>query len=278
MQQQYSLSYFLIMISLNRVQQMHSVINKAILISSLFFLSSQVCAERSPENMARDQYRHPVETLEFFTITKDMAVVEISPGGGWYTEVLAQYLGGTLYAAHANPQSKSAYYRKSLSRYKAKLSANPEFYKHVELHVFDAKAQLLTTADNSADAVVTFRNVHNWMSSNSEGAAFELFFKTLKPGAVLGVVEHRAKPGTDRATMIKTGYVTQDYVVQIAQQAGFVLEASAEINANPADSAHHPKGVWTLLPNLAMGDVDRDRYMAIGESDRMTLRFRKPAQ
>jgi len=244
----------------------------------LFVQSVQVSAERSPDNMVRDQYRHPAETLDFFTITEDMAVVEISPGGGWYTEVLAGRLSGTLYAAHANPESKSAYYRKSLSRYKDKLAASPEFYNNVELHVFDVGAQLLTTADNSADAVVTFRNVHNWMNSNNERTAFDLFFKTLKPGGVLGVVEHRAKPGTERKTMIDSGYVTQDYVVEIARQAGFVLEASSEINANPADTADHPKGVWTLLPNLAMGDVDRDRYRAIGESDRMTLRFRKPAQ
>ncbi|MGB2118758.1 MAG: class I SAM-dependent methyltransferase [Porticoccaceae bacterium] len=261
-----------------RGKNMNSLVNTAILIGTLIAFSVQVSAERSAGNMARDQYRHPVETLEFFGITKDMAVVEISPGGGWYTEVLAGQLSGTLYAAHANPQSKSAYYRKSLSRFKDKLAANPEFYSNVELHVFDAGAQLLTTADNSADAVVTFRNVHNWMNSNSEGAAFELFFKTLKPGAVLGVVEHRAKPGTSRKTMIDSGYVTQNYVIEIAQQAGFVLEASSEINANPADTADHPKGVWTLLPNLALGDVDRERYQAIGESDRMTLRFRKPAQ
>lgn len=257
---------------------MKSIIKTAMVLVALVSLSVQVSAERSPQNMARDQYRHPAETLEFFTIREDMAVVEISPGGGWYTEVLAAKLSGPLYAAHANPDSKSAYYQKSLRRYKDKLAANPEYYKNVELRVFDAGAQLLTTADKSADAVVTFRNVHNWMNGGNEQVAFELFFKTLKPGGVLGVVEHRAKPGTDRATMIKSGYVTQDYVVEIAQQAGFVLEASSEINANPADSADHPKGVWSLLPNLAMGDVDRERYRAIGESDRMTLRFRKPAQ
>ncbi len=278
MEQQYSLGYCLIIIRLNGVQEMNSLIKTALLIGTLVACSAQVSAERSPNNIARDQYRHPAETLAFFGITADMAVVEISPGGGWYTEVLAGQLSGTLYAAHANPQSKSAYLRKSLSRYKDKLAADPEFYSNTELHIFDPGAQLLTTADNSADAVVTFRNVHNWMQSSNEETAFKLFFKTLKPGAVLGVVEHRAKPGTDRKTMIDSGYVTQDYVVEIAQQAGFVLEASSEINANPADTADHPKGVWTLLPSLALGDVDRDRYLAIGESDRMTLRFRKPAQ
>ena len=257
---------------------MKSVIKLAVLVGMLFVQSVQVSAERSPDNMVRDQYRHPAETLDFFTITEDMAVVEISPGGGWYTEVLAGRLSGTLYAAHANPESKSAYYRKSLSRYKDKLAASPEFYNNVELHVFDVGVQLLTTADNSADAVVTFRNVHNWMNSNNERTAFDLFFKTLKPGGVLGVVEHRAKPGTERKTMIDSGYVTQDYVVEIARQAGFVLEASSEINSNLKDTKDYESGVWTLPPSLTLGEQDQDKYLAIGESDRMTLRFRKPAK
>jgi predicted methyltransferase len=261
-----------------RIREM-KMMSKAVLLASVFVLTAaQAGGERNPDNVARDQYRHPVETLSFFTISEDMTVVEISPGGGWYTEVLADRIKGTLYAAHANPETKSSYFRRSLTNYKKMLAANPARYSNVEMHVFDAKAQLLTTADNSADAVLTFRNVHNWMGSNSDVAAFGLFFKTLKPGGVLGVVEHRAKPATDRDSMIKSGYVTQDYVIEIAQRAGFVFEASSEINANPADTTRHPKGVWTLLPNLALGDVDRDQYLAIGESDRMTLRFRKPSQ
>ena len=144
------------------------------------------------------------------------------------------------------------------------------------MHTFDASASLLTTADNSADALVTFRNVHNWLSSGNEAKAFELFYKTLKPGGVFGVVEHRAAPGTARAVMLSSGYMTQDYVIELAERAGFVLEASAEINANPKDNADHPKGVWTLPPSLRLGEQDRQKYLAIGESDRMTLRFRKP--
>jgi predicted methyltransferase len=252
---------------------------RAVLLASVFFLAAtQADSGRNPDNIARDQYRHPIETLDFFTISEDMTVVEISPGGGWYTEVLADRIKGTLYAAHANPETKSSYFRRSLTNYKKMLAANPARYNNVEMHVFEANAQLLTTANNTADAVLTFRNVHNWMGSNNDAAAFGLFFKALKPGGVLGVVEHRAKPGTDRDTMIKSGYVTQGYVIEIAQRAGFVLEASSEINANPLDTTKHPKGVWTLPPNLALGDVDREQYLAIGESDRMTLRFRKPAQ
>jgi len=235
-------------------------------------------ADRNPDNAARDQYRNPIKTLDFFGIKPDMSVVEITPGGGWYTEILAHRLKGALYAAHYNPESTRAYYLNSLVKFKEMVAANPTLYGNVEMHTFDANAQLLTTDDNSADAVLTFRNVHNWMKSKNDGRSFELFFKTLKPGGVLGVVEHRAAPGTDHATMIKSGYVAQEYVIALAESAGFVLEASSEVNANPADTADHPKGVWSLLPNMAMGDVDRDRYLAIGESDRMTLRFRKPGQ
>jgi predicted methyltransferase len=130
--------------------------------------------------------------------------------------------------------------------------------------------------DSSADALVTFRNVHNWLRSNTEGSSFDLFFKALKPGGVLGVVEHRAPAGTDRGTMRSSGYMTQDYVIQLALDAGFKFEASSEINANEKDSANHPKGVWTLPPSLRLGEKDREKYLAIGESDRMTLRFRKP--
>lgn len=241
-----------------------------ILCASLVALKAQADRDSS-----RDQFRHPAETIEFFGLTPEMDVVEITPGGGWYTEILADYVTGTLFAAHFNPESKGEYYRNSRKRFEKKIAANPALYGNVELHTFDISVNLLTTPANSADALVTFRNVHNWLRSNNEAAAFELFYKTLKPGGVLGVVEHRAVPGTARETMLSGGYMTQDYVIELAERAGFVLEASAEINANPKDSADHPKGVWTLPPNLRLGAQDRDKYLAIGESDRMTLRFRK---
>jgi predicted methyltransferase len=253
-------------------------LSKWLAFGLLILMTSNALAERSAANMARDEFRHPFATLDFFGIQSVMDVVEISPGGGWYTEILAEKVQGTLYAAHFNPEAKSAYYRNSRAKFEEKIASQPALYGNLELHTFDAGAGLLTTPDNSADAVLTFRNVHNWMRSGSEGRAFELFFTTLKPGGVLGVVEHRAKPDTDLQTMIQSGYVTQKYVIELAEQAGFIFEASSEINANSADTADHPKGVWTLPPSLRLGDKDRDRYLAIGESDRMTLRFRKPAK
>ncbi len=251
-------------------------LSRLLLVGITLLVTSYALAERSAANMARDEFRHPIETLDFFGINAAMDVVEITPGGGWYTEILAEKIQGTLYAAHFNLQAKSAYYRNSRTKFEQMITATPSLYSNVELHTFDSGAQLLTTPDNSADAVLTFRNVHNWMRSSKEASSFELFFKTLKPGGVLGVVEHRAKPGTNLQAMIKSGYVTQSYVIELAERAGFIFEASSEINANPADTADHPKGVWTLPPSLRLGDEDRDRYLAIGESDRMTLRFRKP--
>ena len=248
---------------------------KATLLLMLVTISGIASAER---DISRDQYRHPMATLAFFGITPQMDVLEISPGGGWYTEVLAQYVTGNLLAGHYDPQSDRAYYRNSQSKFAAKIAAAPELYGNVKMHVFDASAKKLSAETSSVDAVVTFRNVHNWMGSSTEASSFELFFNALKPGGMLGVVEHRAPDGTDKATMKKSGYMTQDYVIELARGAGFILEASSEVNANEKDTANHPKGVWTLPPSLSLGDQDRDRYLAIGESDRMTLRFRKPNQ
>lgn len=234
--------------------------------------------QRTPANVARDQYRHPEETLKFFQIEPNMTVVEIWPGGGWYTEILAPLLkdDGVLYTAHFAKDSKSNYFKNSRKKFEEKLEANKETYGKVKLTEFVPGGEREIAPAGSADAVVTFRNVHNWMGGNNEQAAFKAFFKALKPGGVLGVVEHRAKPGTSREGMGNSGYMTQDYVVKLAENAGFVLEEASEVNANPKDTADHPKGVWTLPPSLRLGDEDKDKYMAIGESDRMTLRFRKP--
>lgn len=232
---------------------------------------------RAAADTARDRYRHPEKTLQFFGITPQMTVVEIWPGGGWYTDILAAYLDGTLYAAHFNPASGVNYFRSSLDRFRQKLAARPDVYGKVELCVFDPDNERLDVDDAGADAVVTFRNVHNWLRGKSEAQAFEQFFRVLKPGGVLGVVEHRAKPETDWNDMRDSGYMTEAYVIGLAERAGFTLEARSEVNANPADNKDHPKGVWTLPPSLRLGDQDRDKYLAIGESDRMTLRFRKPS-
>ncbi|WP_299585919.1 methyltransferase [uncultured Microbulbifer sp.] len=233
---------------------------------------------RSKEFAARDQYRNPAETLEFLGIEPDMTVVEITPGGGWYTEILGPYLGekGKLYAAHFPEDSESSYYQRSLKNFKDKLAANKKAYQNVEVTEFSPQTGREIAPAGSADAVVTFRNVHNWMYRGYEDKAFASFFAALKPGGVLGVVEHRAKVGTSKEDMVESGYVTQDYVIEVAKKAGFVLEEASEVNANPKDTAKHPKGVWTLPPVLRLGDEGKEKYLAIGESDRMTLRFRKP--
>jgi predicted methyltransferase len=233
--------------------------------------------DRTPGFVDRDIYRHPAETLAFFDVQPTMSVVEIWPGGGWYTEILAPYLNeGTLYAAHFPADSSVKYFTDSRRSYEEKLKAYPELYQAVILTEFSPDTARLNVPDGSADRVLTFRNVHNWLRSNDEAQAFALFFKALKPGGMLGVVEHRARPGTDWQTMKESGYMTEAYVISLAEKAGFILDARSEINANPRDTSDHPKGVWTLPPTLRLNDVDREKYLAIGESDRMTLRFRKP--
>lgn len=239
-------------------------------------------AHRSDENKARDPYRHPKETLAFFGITQNMTVIEITPGGGaWYTEILAPYLreSGKLIAAtwDTSAADAPAYYARNNETLKAKLAADPALYDRVELRSFDTKAPKFGDS-NSADAVVTFRNVHNWTGSGVDGAYFQAFFDVLKPGGVLGVVEHRANPGTTLEQTKESGYLTEDYVIGLATAAGFVLEEKSEVNANPKDTKDHPEGVWTLPPSFALKEVDREKYAAIGESDRMTLRFRKPSE
>jgi predicted methyltransferase len=233
--------------------------------------------DRTPDFVSRDTYRHPSETLAFFGVEPTMTVVEIWPGGGWYTEILAPYLqGGKLYAAHFAKDSKVNYFLNSRRAFEEKIKARPDVYQAMTMAEFSPKMDKLTVPDGTADVVLTFRNVHNWLRSINEAEAFALFYKALKPGGILGVVEHRAKPNTSWETMKQSGYMTEAYVIALAEKAGFVLDASSEINANPADTADHPKGVWTLPPTLRLQDKDRAKYEAIGESDRMTLRFKKP--
>ena len=233
--------------------------------------------DRTPAWMARDQYRHPAETLSFFGVESDMSVVEIWPGGGWYSEILGPYLAsGKLYAAQFIAEGRPKYYGKLRIAFGEKLKAYPDVYPTTEMVDFDPATGLLQVPEGSADRVLTFRNVHNWLRSSSEAQAFSLFFKALKPGGVLGVVEHRAPVGTSWETMKTSGYMTEAYVIELAEKAGFVLDGRSEINANPKDSASHPEGVWTLPPSLRLKDKDREKYLAIGESDRMTLRFKKP--
>lgn len=236
---------------------------------------------RDPANVARDGYRHPKETLGFFGLSPAQTVIEITPGGGWYSEILAPYLrdGGQYIAAVVDPASVAEgrsrdYQQKNKTTLETKFAAASAQYGKAKVVGYDPKAPVFGPAD-SADLVVTFRNVHNWRSSGQAEGMFKGFFAVLKPGGVLGVVEHRAK--ADVPADDKSGYVGQAQVIAMAEAAGFKLQEKSEINANPRDTKDHPNGVWTLPPVNEHEAADDAKYKAIGESDRMTLRFVKPA-
>jgi predicted methyltransferase len=236
--------------------------------------------QRSAENKARDSSRHPRQTLEFFGIEEGMTVVELSPGGGWYTEVLAPLVApnGQLYAAHFGMNlSSNAYFRNALGGFLQKLASNNDLYGPVIVTQLAPPEEVAVAPAGSADLIVAFRNIHSWMRMGSLDATLAAAFTALKPGGVLGIVQHRAPSGDDPAEMARSGYVTEAYVIAAAEKAGFKLDARSEINANPRDTADHANGVWSLPPALRGGDEDRARFEAIGESDRMTLRFVKPA-
>lgn len=234
---------------------------------------------RSISNVMRDAARNPEQTLAFFAVEPQHTVVEIWPGGGWYTEILAPLLreDGKYIAAHFDPDSSVDYFRKSLDAYKEKLEKSPDVYDRVELTVLNFDPQTPIAPPESADRVLTFRNVHNWLSQGRDEAAvvFAKMHAALKPGGMLGLVEHRARIGTDLETMVRTGYVTEELIVELAEEAGFELLSRSPVNQNPRDTTNHPEGVWTLPPTLRLGDENRAQYLAIGESDRMTLLFVK---
>ncbi len=231
---------------------------------------------RTADYRARDEYRHPVETLTFLGLEPDLTVVEIWPGGGWYTEILAPYLReeGLYYAVGPDPESESEFAQRSVARFAEKLASAPELYDRTVVTALAEGKQL--APDGSADLVLTFRNVHNWMSGEFEKRVFQAMFAALKPGGILGVVEHRADPAIEQDPVAENGYVRQDYTVALAEAAGFELVATSDVNANPNDTKDYAEGVWTLPPTYRLEDVDRESYAAIGESDRMTLKFRKP--
>ncbi|PTU31337.1 class I SAM-dependent methyltransferase [Stenotrophobium rhamnosiphilum] len=235
---------------------------------------------RSTEFRARDVYRHPLQTLKFFDVNADMTVVEIWPGAGWYTEILAPLLRGRgqyIAAGFVVSAENSPRWRQDMAQDFAKKFANsPELYGHVQVTELGAPDRWQMAPAGSADRVLTFRNVHNWMTGGFEREMFAAMFTALKPGGVLGVVEHRAKPDATLEQMKKSGYVTEAYVIQLAENAGFKLQAKSEINANLKDSKDYPQGVWTLPPTLRLGEQDKQKYLDIGESDRMTLKFVKP--
>src|SRR5258705_1136821 len=233
--------------------------------------------QRSEENRARDTYRHPRETLAFFGVQPNMTIVEIFPGDGWYTEVLAPLVRGTgkLYAAHYDPDSTSTYSQNSLKRYREKLASRPDVYDQVTLTILSPEKHEIAPP-GSADLVVTFRNMHNWMNAGYAPAAFKAMYDALKPGGVLGIEEHRGRTDQPQDPEAKSGYVREDYAIALIESVGFKLVARSEINANPKDTKDYENGVWTLPPNFREGDKDRAKYAAIGESDRFTLKFVKP--
>ena len=233
---------------------------------------------RSAENRARDEYRHPVETLLFLGVDPNQVVVEVWPGGGWYTEILAPYLAehGLLVAGSFRATEDPENYRTKIrGKFDARVATDPAFAKVVN-GTLDPPILMDIGAPESADVVLTFRNIHNFMKAGTLDDLFCGAYTVLKPGGTLGVVEHRAAPGTDLETMIKSGYVTQAFVIETAEHHGFELVETSEINANKKDTKDHPEGVWTLPPSLRLGEVDKDKYLSIGESDRMTLKFRRP--
>jgi len=238
--------------------------------------------QRSAENKARDPYRHPKETLAFFGLRPGLTVLEITPGAGWYTEILGPVMkdNGKLAVAVVDPSSSSKestrdYYKANNQKYRDKLAADPASYDKVEVLEFNLNEPKFGPG-GTYDLVMTFRNVHNWTGSKADAAMFKAFFAALKPGGVLGVEEHRARQGQSVEESFKSGYMPEDYVIKLATDAGFKLDAKSEVNANPKDTKDWPEGVWTLPPTYRLKEQDRDKYTAIGESDRMTLRFVRP--
>ena len=242
-------------------------------------------AWRAPGDAARDRWRHPVESLTFWGLAPGQEVVEFWPGAGWYTDILAPYLaanGGKLYAANLQPADPPA--RQAVEIYREHLKARPRLYGDVAITEFGPTSGPVAPA-GGADLVLFLRNIHNWMAAGLVEKAFRDAFAALRPGGALGVEEHRGDPGGVQDPLAGDGYVQQAYVIQLASEAGFTFDKASEINANPRDDRNHPFGVWTLPPvrrSSPRGQpddpaFDHAKYDAIGESDRMTLRFVKPA-
>ena len=236
--------------------------------------------QRSDKNKARDQYRHPYEVIEFLAIHPESHVVEILPGaGGYWTEILAPYLKdkGLYIAANGETASTNDEIIKDNAGFNAKVSARPDLYGKVQISEFSADKYPIAPPA-SADFVLTFRNIHNWMARGETEGSFKAFYVALKPGGILGVEEHRGRPDQPQDPLAKSGYVRQDVAIQFAEKAGFQLVGSSEVNANPNDTKDYAVGVWALPPVFRLKEQDHDKYAAIGESDRFLLKFIKPVK
>jgi predicted methyltransferase len=239
-------------------------------------LAAVASTSRDAQFVARDKARHPAEELSFFGVTPQMTVVELWPGGGYWTEILGPYLAerGTYYVAlPPGPKDQSPSTRE---RWQQRLVADPKRYGKPILSTLGTEAIDLAP-EGSADMVLTFRNIHNWMGAGQIDAVLQAIYRTLKPGGILGVEEHRGRNDQVQDPKGENGYVRQDYMIALARRAGFELVATSELLANPKDTKDWPDGVWTLPPTLSRGDVNRDAYVAIGEADNFVLKFRKPA-
>ena len=233
--------------------------------------------QRSADHRARDAWRHPLDTLLFFGIKPDMTVAEIWPGpDGWYTEILAPLLAdaGKLYVAQMPAAAGNEFVTASLARYSQKLVARPDLYGKLTVTTLGPTGTEIAPP-GSCDLVVSFRNIHNWMHLGYAREAFEAMNRALKPGGILGIVEHRADPAKPPDPRASNGYVNQEFAIQLIQSAGFELVERSEVNANPKDTKDYEQGVWALPPTLRQGNRDREKFEAIGESDRFTLKFRK---
>ena len=241
-------------------------------------------SQRTPAYVERDRFRHPLQTLDFFGMRPDMTVVEVLPGAGWYTEILAPFLRdqGQLIEATPPISSPDPFSRKMATKYAAKLNADSAVYGRVTVEPFEPPSYMGLGPPSSVDMIVTFRNIHDFMYANvhghvSDAIALRFFrsaYRALKPGGILGVVAHRAPAGMPIAESFKLGRLPQRYVISLAERAGFHLAGTSEISANPKDPGTIP--VWYLPPTLSQGRQDLAHYNAIGEGDDMTLRFEKP--
>jgi len=233
---------------------------------------------RTPKFVARDPARHPAEELTFFGLNPKMTVVEVWPGGGYWTEILGPYLKTSGHLIAAVPvRGESAEEDKGTQAWRTKMEAAQDHIGTIKITGL-GKGHYDVAPPNSVDLIVTFRNFHNWMDGGYAEDALKGFYTALKPGGILGIEDHRGPDTKPQDPKAKSGYVRQDYTIELAKKAGFEFVAASEINANPKDTKDYPEGVWTLPPTLTMGDKDKAKYVAIGESDRYTLKFRKPAK